>query len=129
MVPFLRKEIVKGRIFNWISVGTTSNIPNTMPGQFSHNCYDLLKKVPAGRVTTYRELAHALGTKAYRAVGQAMNKNPYAPKVPCHRVISSDGSLGGFAGGKAKKIALLKKEGVVVNNGRVVDWKTKLYRF
>ncbi len=49
---------------------------------FSDRTYDLLRKVPEGRVTTYKELAHALGVKAYRSVGQAMRKNPYAPEVP-----------------------------------------------
>lgn len=49
---------------------------------FSDRVYDLLRKVPEGRVTTYKELARALGTKAYRGVGQAMKKNPYAPEVP-----------------------------------------------
>jgi methylated-DNA-[protein]-cysteine S-methyltransferase len=49
---------------------------------FAEKAYDLLRQVPAGRVTTYQEIAHALGTKAYRGVGQAMKKNPYAPEVP-----------------------------------------------
>ncbi len=49
---------------------------------FNEKAYDLLRQVPAGRVTTYKEIAHALGTKAYRGVGQAMKKNPYAPEVP-----------------------------------------------
>jgi methylated-DNA-[protein]-cysteine S-methyltransferase len=49
---------------------------------FADQAYDLLKKVPKGRVTTYKEIAHALNTKAYRGVGQAMRKNPYAPQVP-----------------------------------------------
>ena len=49
---------------------------------FAERTYDLLRTVPAGRVTTYKELAHALGTKAYRGVGQAMKRNPYAPEVP-----------------------------------------------
>ena len=49
---------------------------------FSEKAYDLLRKVPKGRVTTYKELAHALGTEAYRGVGQAMRTNPYAPEVP-----------------------------------------------
>ena len=49
---------------------------------FSDKVYDLLRKVPKGRVTTYKEIAHALGTKAYRGVGQAMKRNPYAPEVP-----------------------------------------------
>ena len=49
---------------------------------FADKAYDLLRKVPKGRVTTYKEIAHALGTKAYRGIGQAMKRNPYAPEVP-----------------------------------------------
>jgi methylated-DNA-[protein]-cysteine S-methyltransferase len=49
---------------------------------FSERAYDLLRKVPNGRVTTYKELAHALGTRSYRAIGQVMKRNPYAPEVP-----------------------------------------------
>lgn len=49
---------------------------------FADKAYELLRKVPKGRVTTYKEIAHALGTRAYRGVGQAMRKNPYAPEVP-----------------------------------------------
>ena len=49
---------------------------------FSEKAYDLLRKVPKGRVTTYKEIAHALGSRSYRGVGQAMKKNPYAPTVP-----------------------------------------------
>ena len=89
---------------------------------FSSDVYEVCKRIPAGRVSTYGEIARALGTKAYRAVGNALNKNPYAPVVPCHRVVSSDGSLGGFAGGSKKKIALLKKEGVEVKDDKIVDF-------
>lgn len=96
---------------------------------FNENCYALLKKVPKGRVTTYKELAQALGTKAYRAVGNAMNKNPYSPQVPCHRVVNSDGKIGGFAHGTKRKIAILKKEGIVVENGKIVDFEKKLFKF
>ena len=49
---------------------------------FADKAYDLLRKVPKGRVTTYKEIAHALKTRAYRGVGQVMRKNPYAPEVP-----------------------------------------------
>ena len=49
---------------------------------FSEKAYDLLRKVPKVRITTYKEIAHGLGTRAYRGVGQAMRKNPYAPEVP-----------------------------------------------
>lgn len=102
-------------------------------GLFFERCYALLRKVPRGKVTTYKALAEALGTKAYRAVGQAMNRNPYAPQVPCHRVVASDGSIGGFAHGTKKKIEMLKKEGVVCRqvNGKqtILDFKKKMYFF
>lgn len=86
---------------------------------FNERCYALLRKVPKGKVTTYKALASALGTKAYRAVGNAMNKNPYAPEVPCHRVVGSDGSLVGFASGLKNKTSLLTKEGIVIQNGKI----------
>ena len=86
---------------------------------FYERVYAITKQVPRGSVTSYRDIAHALNSKAYRAVGTAMNKNPYAPKVPCHRVINSSGKLGGFAHGLKKKIAMLKKEGVTITNNRV----------
>lgn len=95
---------------------------------FFESCYAILKKVPKGKVTTYKEIANALNTRAYRAVGNAMNKNPYAPKVPCHRVIASDGTLGGFASGLTKKKELLKAEGVEIKNERI-DLSKYLYRF
>mgnify|MGYP001584157386 CR=1 FL=1 len=86
---------------------------------FNERCYKLLQKVPRGKVTTYQELARTLGTKAYRAVGNAMHANPYAPKVPCHRVVKSDGRIGGFASGTKKKIEMLKKEGVEIIDSKV----------
>ena len=80
----------------------------------------MLMEVPKGKVTTYRELANALGTKAYRAVGQALNRNPHLMKVPCHRVIKSNGEVGGYALGIDRKKELLKMEGVQVEaNGRI----------
>lgn len=86
---------------------------------FTEKCYKILKKVPKGKVTTYKALAIKLNTKAYRAVGQAMNKNPYAPKVPCHRVINTNGNLGGFASGLNNKIKLLKSEGIKIKNNKI----------
>lgn len=96
--------------------------------------YELLKTVPAGKVTTYKYLAHGVGTNAYRAIGQFMRANPFAPEVPCHRVVASNGSLGGFQGqtkGEAMehKIALLKSEGVMVVDGKVVDFPNLVYSF
>ncbi|MBU1199120.1 MAG: MGMT family protein [Nanoarchaeota archaeon] len=95
----------------------------TQTTPFQKRVYKLLKTVPRGKVTTYGVLAKKLKTSP-RAIGQAMRTNPFAPKVPCHRVVSADGSIGGFKGkikGKAisEKIALLRKEGVVFKLGKV----------
>ena len=88
---------------------------------FDEEVWALCKKVPRGKVTTYKEIAKAMNTKAYRAVGQALARNPYAPKVPCHRVVKSDGSIGGFMGRKfdKKKAELLRKEGVKIEKNRI----------
>ncbi|MEK7086843.1 MAG: MGMT family protein, partial [Patescibacteria group bacterium] len=87
---------------------------------FSEKTYKATRKIPRGKISTYWEIAKAIGKPgAARAVGNALNKNPYVPKVPCHRVIKSDGSLGGFASGTRKKQKLLQSEGVIVKNGKV----------
>jgi len=86
---------------------------------FDERCYDVLRKVPKGKVTTYGAIAKALKSKGYRAVGNAMNKNPYSPEVACHRVVGSNGRMTGFATGVDKKIKMLRKEGVEVVNGKV----------
>src|SRR5688500_2661057 len=96
---------------------------------FNERCYKLLVRVPKGKVTTYKELARALKSRAYRAVGNAMNKNPNAPRVPCHRVVQTNGGLGGYAGGVRKKAALLAKEGVPVKDGKIVDLRHYLHKF
>lgn len=87
--------------------------------KFNEKCYKVLRKVPKGKVTTYKEIARALDSKAYQAVGNAMNKNPYAPEVPCHRCVRSNGEVGGFASGTENKIKMLKREGVEVKDGKV----------
>jgi methylated-DNA-[protein]-cysteine S-methyltransferase len=101
---------------------------------FADKAYDLLRKVPRGRVTTYKEIAHALGSRSYRGVGQAMRKNPYAPEVPCHRVVAASGRIGGFQGKSSgaaiqKKMNLLKEEGIEFNGGKVKNFEKVLFRF
>lgn len=104
-----------------------------MPTKFQQKVYELCKKIPRGRVSTYKEIGKALGGKGqiYRAVGVALNKNPYTPKVPCHRVVNSNGEIGGFAHGVRKKINLLQKEGIVVKKVkgkyRISDFETRFY--
>jgi methylated-DNA-[protein]-cysteine S-methyltransferase len=87
---------------------------------FCQKVWALTARIPEGKVTTYGHIARHLGTHAYRAVGMAMNRNPYAPAVPCHRVVGSQGSLTGFAGGLPKKKAMLAAEHVPMRDGRVV---------
>jgi len=104
-----------------------------MKQTFSQRCYSLLKQVPRGKITTYKAIANALHTKAYRAVGNAMNKNPFSfsdgGNVPCHRVIKSNGEVGGFFSGTAAKIKMLKAEGIPIKNNKVVDFEKYLYQF
>jgi len=91
---------------------------------FQNRVYDATLKIPCGRVTTYKLLAQYLNCGSCQAVGQALKANPFAPRVPCHRVISSNRTIGGFAGSTqpdvlAKKYDLLKQEGIIFENGKV----------
>lgn len=97
--------------------------------KFQKSVLELCSRIPRGKITTYKIIAKRLNTKAYRAVGNALRSNPYAPKVPCHRVVKSDGSLGGYNGkfNSKKKIALLKKEGITLKNNKIKDFKKKLF--
>ena len=97
--------------------------------RFQSDCYEALKKVPKGKVITYGGLARMIGRpKAHRAVGSAMNKNPYAPQVPCHRVVKSNGDLGGFATDIEVKIKRLQEEGVMVSDNKIVDFRSTLFK-
>jgi len=97
--------------------------------KFQSLCYKALVKVPIGKVTTYSGLAAMIGRpKAHRAVGTAMNKNPFAPEIPCHRVVKSNGDLGGFGGGSKLKIKRLHEEGVKVHNNKIVNFQSILYK-
>ena len=83
--------------------------------KFQLKVWTYLRKIPRGSIKTYSQVAKAIGNPlATRAVANAIGKNPYAPKIPCHRVIRSDGSLGGYSGkgGVKTKRFLLKKEGI-----------------
>ena len=83
--------------------------------KFQLKVWSYLRKIPRGSVKTYSQVAKDIGKPlAIRAVANAIGKNPYAPKIPCHRVIRSDGSLGGYSGkgGVKTKRFLLKKEGI-----------------
>ena len=88
--------------------------------------YKILKQVPKGKVTTYKALAKAVGhPNGARAIGAIMRTNPYAPIVPCHRVVCSNGGLGGFDGLRKldKKVRILKEEGIIVKDGKIEDFQ------
>ena len=85
---------------------------------FTEKVYNLCRKIPKGKVSTYKILSKKLKSKAYRAVGNALNKNK-SKKVPCHRVVKSSGEIGGFNKGTKNKIKLLKKEGIIIKNNKI----------
>jgi methylated-DNA-[protein]-cysteine S-methyltransferase len=79
---------------------------------FKQKVYEVVKKIPKGKVLTYKEVAERAGNlNASRAVGNILSQN-YDPKIPCHRVIRSDGKLGGYNRGVKNKEAILRKEGI-----------------
>ena len=86
--------------------------------KFQIKVWKEIKKIPKGKVTTYKNIAKSIGyPKAFRAVANACGKNPYAPLIPCHRVIKSDFTIGGYSakGGIKQKIKLLIKEKININ--------------
>ena len=77
---------------------------------FKENIFSIVRKIPRGKTLTYKEVAIKAGSpKAFRAVGNILNTN-YDPKIPCHRVVRSDGKTGGWNRGRANKMKLLRKE-------------------
>ncbi len=93
---------------------------------FAAKVYAALRLVPPGRVITYAALGRRIGCRSPRAIGQALRVNPFAPQVPCHRVIASDLTPGGFVGRTAgplitRKLRLLRREGVTFRGGRLAD--------
>jgi methylated-DNA-[protein]-cysteine S-methyltransferase len=82
----------------------------------ANDVYDIVAQIPEGKVTTYGDIARALGHPgASRRIGRILNRNPNPVTIPCHRVIKSDGKLGGYVFGTIKKKELLKKEGLCFN--------------
>tara|TARA_Y100000034_G_C6879387_1_gene402677 strand:- start:413 stop:721 length:309 start_codon:yes stop_codon:yes gene_type:complete len=101
---------------------------------FYNKVYSLTKKIPKGKISTYKIVAKKLNTKAYRLIGQALKNNPTPIKVPCHRVVNSKGELHGFSGSKSqkslnKKANLLKKEGIKIKNNKILNFKKVLHKF
>ena len=95
----------------------------------STKVYRKLLQVPNGKVITYSELANAVGLKnGQRAIGMIMKKNPFPVIVPCHRVVKSDGKIGGYAYGERVKSKMLADEGIKIKDGKIIDFdKTRFY--
>lgn len=92
--------------------------------------YKKLLDVPKGQITTYGELAKAVGLKnGQRIIGKIMNNNPYPVIVPCHRVVMSTGKIGGYAYGENIKTKMLNDEGIEIKNGKIASFDKKLFKF
>lgn len=92
--------------------------------KFGQQVYEIVKTIPKGKVMTYKQVGERINSKAYRAIGQALKNNPDPKTVPCHRVIKSNGEIGGYFGHiddciSKQKEELLKNEGVKILNGKV----------
>lgn len=95
------------------------------PTEFEREVYDALHLIPRGKVTTYGLLGRHLSCGSAQAIGQALKRNPFAPDTPCHRVVRSDLSIGGFSGERSgapidRKERLLRSEGVeFLDDGKI----------
>ena len=96
---------------------------------FQDDVLNMIKKIPYGKVTTYKIIGDKMGTSGYRAVGNACKRNPNPIKIPCHRVVNSDGRVGGFKFGTKNKIKLLEKEGIKIKNGKIENLEKILFKF
>lgn len=89
----------------------------------STKVYKKLLQVPEGKVTTYSDLAKAVGLKnGQRVIGTIMKNNPFPVMVPCHRVVKSNGKIGGYIYGERVKSLMLAKEGIKIKAGRIIDF-------
>ena len=96
---------------------------------FGRKVLELTGRIPPGRVTTYGEIARALGDAgSSRAVGNALHRNPRPVETPCHRVVKSDGTLGGYSRGIHEKTKLLQSEGILIKDNRILDFKTIFFK-
>lgn len=93
-----------------------------MPSEFANKVYLYVRTIPEGKISTYKQVAIAIGNpNASRAVGTALKNNPFAPEVPCHRVVKTNFEVGGYLGILASntKVDMLIKEGIKIENGKI----------
>ncbi|KFM14752.1 DNA-3-methyladenine glycosylase II protein [Marine Group I thaumarchaeote SCGC AAA799-O18] len=92
--------------------------------------YSKLLKVPKGKITTYGDLAKAIGLKnGQRAIGLIMKNNPFPVIIPCHRVVKSNGEIGGYTYGEKIKSNILSKEGITIKDGKILDFDKRKFSF
>ncbi len=97
-----------------LSINRSEPLKGPVANEFDLEVLQLVLKIPRGTVTTYKEVAESMNSKAWRAVGSALARNPFPLIIPCHRVVKSDLTLGNYGGGVEMKKELLKKEGVKI---------------
>ena len=96
----------------------------------STRVYKKLLLVPKGKITTYGELSKAVGLKnGQRAIGMIMKKNPFPVIVPCHRVVKSNGKVGGYVYGERVKSRMLVNEGIKIKDGKIIDFDKERFYF
>lgn len=96
--------------------------------KFERDVYVETYRIPTGKISTYKGIAEKIGRpKAYRAVGNALHKNPLSPIVPCHRVVAFDGSFSGEKEGAERRRIRVEKEGIPIKNGKVIISKEILH--
>ena len=92
--------------------------------------YKKLLEVPSGKIITYGELARSVGLKnGQRKIGQIMKNNSFPVIIPCHRVVKSDGTIGGYAFGIERKANMLSKEGIKISRGKILDFENRIFSF
>ena len=112
------------------SIKTEMDVVEALKGKtkFEKDVLVAAFRIPKGKVSTYKRVAEKIGRpNAYRAVANALHKNPLCPVVPCYRVVNSDGSFGGPIKGAKERRSMVVKEGIPVKNGKVEITREILY--
>jgi methylated-DNA-[protein]-cysteine S-methyltransferase len=113
------QEMFKQNMIQLESIQADIGRKITEKSEFSNGVYQVVRKIPRGKIISYKEVAKRAGhSRAWRGVGNILNKNRDS-KIPCHRVIKSDGEIGGYNLGTKRKIYLLRKEGIKINGNRI----------
>ena len=119
----LAKDV--GRAYFGEKISFKNKFLDQLKGSFQRDVLGEVLKIPYGETKTYKQIAEAIDSKAYRAVGTAIGKNPLPIIIPCHRVVKSDLSIGGFFGGTKMKKEILENEGICIINGKIKLAKTE----